>query len=156
MVSPTLAEFVSESLYAEEHWYVHELLEVDAEQGAIVALTDTTKLGGSVEAQRPWPGQPKHVPGNVMIQMTGTLGNLHAVFVLGLRMTEGWVGFGVGIDEARFRNIARIGPPLRARAQQTRVRRIGGRVFVSYEFEFTQEGALVFESRQTAVWARHE
>lgn len=147
-------DFSVESLYTPDHWYVHDLIEVDAAAGRLVGITDTTQLGASVEAQKPWPAQPKHVPGNVMIQITGTLGNLHAVYVLGLRMTEGWVGFGIGIDQARFRNLARIGPPLRVLAQAKRVRRLKGRVFVTYDFEFLQDAQLVYESTQSAVWTQ--
>jgi hypothetical protein len=153
---PLPDDFGEQSLYTSDHWYVHDLLELDAASGRVVALTDTTRLGPMVEGQKPWPGQPKHVPGTVMIQITGTLGNLHAVYVLGLRMTDGWVGFGVGIDEARFRGVGRIGPPLRVMAEADRVRRMKERFFVRYRFEFQQEDSVIYESTQSAVWHRGE
>lgn len=151
---PLPEDFARESLYTPDHWYIHDLSEIDAAEGRIVGVTDTTRLGALVEAQKAWPGQPKHVPGTVMIQITGTLGNLHAVYVLGLRMTEGWVGFGVGIEEARFKNLGRIGPPLVVTGWARRVRKLAGSVYVSYEFEFRQEDIVVYTSKQAAVWSR--
>jgi hypothetical protein len=39
-------------------------------------------------------------------------------------------------------------------ASAEKVRRIRGSVFVSYAFDFRQGDTLIYESRQTAVWAR--
>ena len=76
---------------------------VDVPAGRVVCRVDTTKLGPLVDAQRPHTGHTRHVPGAIMVQITGTLGNLHAVYVLGLRVSEGWVGFGTHVRNARFR-----------------------------------------------------
>jgi hypothetical protein len=147
-------EFRAESLYEPEQWYVDDLLEVDAEH--VVGVCDTAALASShiVAAQRPWPGQPKHVPGIVIVQITGTLGNIHAVLGLGLRMSEGWVGFGTNILEARFRGLGRLGPPLRCELRVDDLRRLEGSMFVTYSFRFSQADATVYTSRQRAAWRR--
>jgi hypothetical protein len=89
----------------------------------------------------------------VVIQMTATLGNLHAVYVLGLRPSEGWVGFGAKVTMARFPSLGRIGPPVDAELRSTRVRKLRGSWFAEYAFRFEQEGRTVYESEQTAVWS---
>lgn len=148
-------EFRAESLYEPEQWYVHDVLEVDAEH--VVGLCDTKALVGSpiVAAQRSWPGQPKHVPGIIMVQITGTLGNIHAVVGLGLRMSEGWVGFGTNILEARFRGLGRLGPPLRCELRVEDMRRLEGSLFATYSFRFSQESTTIYSSRQRAMWRAH-
>ncbi len=153
---PLPPDFAAESLYAPDAWYVHDLVELDADAGRVVALIDTTRLGALVDAQRCWPGHDKHLPGAVAIQVTGTLGQLHAVYVMGLRATEGWVGFGTHIKKARFPNMGIIGPPVHAALTATRTRRIRGTWFLEYDFRFTQEDRLVYESTQTAAWGQSD
>lgn len=147
-------QFRAESLYAPDQWYLHDLLEHDAEH--VVALCDTSTLARSpiVLAQQPWPGQPKHVPGIIMLQITGTLGNLHAVLGLGLRMSEGWVGFGTNILEARFRGLGELGPALRCELEVEDLRRLEGSLFVTYAFRFSQNDRNIYKSRQRAAWRR--
>ena len=155
---PLPEEFTRESLYEPEFWFIDELVELEVDEtehlDRLVALCDTRRLGEGpiVAAQRPWPAQPKHVPGIVMVQITGTLGNLHAVCALGLRMSEGWVGFGTNIHSARFRGLGRIGPPLRCELQVERLRKLGAALFVTYNFRFEQEGQVIYQSRQSASW----
>lgn len=146
--------FASESLYTPDQWYVHDILELDAEH--VVGVCDTATLVDNplVVAQRPWPGQPKHVPGAIMVQITGTLGNVHAVFGLGLRMSEGWVGFGTNILTAKFKGLGQLGPPLRCALKVDDQRELGGQLFVTYAFRYEQDGQLVYSSRQRACWGR--
>lgn len=153
---PLPPDFARECLYAPDHWYISDLLELDAAGGRVVAEVDTTRLGALVEAQQPHPGHPRHVPGAVMVQITGTLGNLHAAYILGLRPSEGWVGFGTHVRAARFPSLGRIGPPVRAELTTTRVRKLRGRHFVEYDFRYTQDDRVIFESQQAAVWVRGE
>jgi len=56
----------------------------------------------------------------------------------------------------RFKDgaLATVGPPILLECRATRVRRIRGSVYVRYAFRFEQEGALVYESEQGAVWRR--
>ncbi len=147
-------EFRAESLYEPDLWYVHDLRSWDADH--VVGVCDTAQLAGDpiVAAQRPWPGQPKHVPGIVMIQITGTLGNVHAVLGLGLRMSEGWVGFGTNILDAKFRGLGQLGPPLDCELRVEDLRRLDGALFVTYRFRFRQADKTIYSSRQRAAWRR--
>lgn len=151
---PLPPDYEAEALYRPQAWFIHDLIEVDREGGRVIGQIDTTRLGPLVDAQIERPGHPKHFPGAVAIQATGTLGQLHAIYVLDLRMTQGWSGFGTHILDARFRRIGTIGPPVIARCTATRVRKVRGTIFVDYAFEFTQEGAPIYESTQRAAWVR--
>jgi hypothetical protein len=148
--------FASESLYTPDQWYVHDI--VESSDDHLVGICDTSKLVDDplVVAQRPWPGQPKHVPGAIMVQITGTLGNIHAVTALGLRMTEGWIGFGTNIMEARFRGLGEIGPPLRCELRAESRRELKGQLFITYAFRYEQDGRVIYTSRQRASWMRAE
>lgn len=145
-------DFARESLYAPEAWFIHELLALDEIAGVIRARTDTTRLGFLVDAQRDLPGHARHLPGAVAIQITGTLGQLHATYLLRLRPSDGWVGFGTHLKMARFPSMGVIGPPLDVQATVLRSRAIRGTVFNEYRFAFTQEGRTVYESEQTAAF----
>lgn len=153
---PLPDDFADESLYTPDAWYVHDLLELDRDAGRLVAGIDTTRLGPLVDAQRRWPGHDKHFPGAIAIQVTGTLGQLHAVYVMDLRPTRGWVGFGTHIKSARFPRMGRIGPPVEAELVATRTRQLRGTWFIDYAFCFRQEGAVIYQSTQTAAWGRSE
>ncbi len=153
---PLPEDFAQESLYAPDAWFVHDLLQVDAGAGLVRARVDTTRLGPLVQAQRAWPGHERHFPGAIAIQVTGTLGQLHAVYCMGLRPTEGWFGFGTHIKAARFPRMGRIGPPAEVEVRSTRQRMIRGVWFVDYAFRYEQEGQLFYESEQTAAWGRTE
>jgi hypothetical protein len=153
---PIPEDFAAESMYAPDGWFVHDILEVDREGRRLVALVDTTRLGPLVDAQRPWPGHERHFPGAVAIQITGTLAQLHAVYVLDMRATDGWLGYGTHIHKARFLRLGRVGPPVQASCVVTRVRNVRGTVFVDYDYEYTQDGAVIYESHQTAAWVRSE
>ena len=145
--------FQRESLYLEEAWFLDDVLELDKDAGRIVASLETERLDGLVHAQRPWDGRhAQHLPGAVAVQMTGTLGNLHAVMIMGLLPSEGWVGYGTGIKRARFPSVGVIGPPVIATAQALRCRQVRGTWFLEYDFEFSQEERSVYESQQTAAW----
>lgn len=149
-----LAELESEALYSPDGWFVHRVLSVDPEHHRVVAEMDTTRLGLLVDAQRPLPGHALHVPAALAIQATGTLGQLYAVFVLGLRVTDGWVGFGTHIHEARWGKIGLIGPPVVMTATCTRKRRLMGTWFCDFTYRYEQEGEVVYTSRQTAAWRK--
>lgn len=153
---PLPPDFADECLYAEDQWFVHDLLELDPQAGLVRGRVDTTRLGRLVESQQVRVGHPLHVPGAVMIQITGTLGNLHAVYGLGLRISEGWSGFGTHVRGARFPSLGRIGPPMDVELRATRHRRFRGRHFVDYAYRYEQEGREVYRSEQAAIWFRGE
>ena len=147
-------DFREECLYEPSHWFVHEVRVLDREKGHVVGVIDTTRLGGYDAAQRLVGAHERHLPGAIAVQVTGTLGNLHATYVVGLRMSEGWVGYGTHIKDARFKRLARIGPPVIAELRELRRRQWQGAWFLTYRFQFEQEGEVVYESEQIAVWRR--
>ena len=151
-----LENYAQESMYTREAWFIDEVLEVNADAQRVVGLLHTEHLKTLVEQQRVWPGHPKHFPGAVAIQMTATLGQLYAIYVLGLRATEGWVGFGTHIKKAKFGALGEIGPVVRAQATCIRARQIRGTWFTDFEFEYTQNGKLLYASTQTAAWVQGE
>jgi hypothetical protein len=91
---PIPDDFAIESMYERDAWFVHDLVEVDRAARRIVGGIDTTRLGAFVDAPRAWPTHDKHLPGAVAIQITGTLAQLHGVYVLDMRSTDGWLGYG--------------------------------------------------------------
>jgi hypothetical protein len=147
---PLPADFETECLYRRDQWYVTDLLDIGASH--VHGLVDTARIGAVVDAQVETTGHPKHVPGAVMVQITGTLGNLHAVYALGLKISEGWSGFGTHIRGAKFPSIGRIGPPVDVFMQVTRHRRFRGQHFCTYAFTYTQEGREIYVSEQSAIW----
>ncbi|MEZ4240132.1 MAG: hypothetical protein R3F59_29070 [Myxococcota bacterium] len=151
---PLHDDFEREALYAPEVWYVHDVLELDPEANRVVAVIDTTRLGPIAAAQRTHGGHQPHLPGAVAIQVTGTLGNLNAVYLAGLRVSEGWCGYGTHVHGAKFPRMAVIGPPVTAVSTATRRRKLRDTWFLDYTFRFEQEGETVFESRQSAAWHR--
>lgn len=153
---PFPEDFEQECLYRPDAWYLHDVLVLDPEDNRVVGLVDTTRLGPLVDAQRTWPGHAKHFPGAIAIQVTGTLGQLHATYCMGLRATDGWFGFGTHIKKARFPGMGEIGPPVHAELRATRQRKLRGVWFVDYDFRYEQEGRLIYESTQTAAWGRSE
>jgi hypothetical protein len=152
---PLPSDYATEAMYAPEAWFVHDL-DVFADENRIVGHIDTNKLGTLAAAQRVWPQHPQHFPGAVAIQVTGVLGQLYAVYVLDLRATQGWVGFGTHIKTARFASMGVIGPPVRAHLEATSVRNIRGTIFTRYAFRFEQEDRVIYTSEQTAAWVRSD
>lgn len=149
------AGFVADCPYAPEAILLEEILEVDRDASRLVASMPTRESLPLTEHQRVDPERhPLHVAAGVMVHLTGMLGFAHAYFVLDLRQADGWVGFGTNIQDARFGRLVTIGPPLRAECRGTQMRRIRGTLYVKYAFRFEQDGAVVYESRQAAVWRR--
>ncbi len=149
-------DFADESLYTSDAWFVHALCSVDPDAGTLHAQMDTERIGWLVDHQVVLPGHPAHLPAAVAVQATGTLGQLYAVYGLGLRRAEGWTGFGTHIHQARFRRMGEIGPALDLHLTCTRQRTLMGTRFCDFDFLFTQDGQPVYESSQTAAWRRAE
>lgn len=89
-----------------------------------------------------------------MVHLTGILGFMHTYFILGLRHSDGWIGYGGRIYEARFRKLATMGPPLDLEIQATKIRQSSNRVFGRYDFQFAQGGELIYTGDQAAMWMR--
>ena len=148
-------DFLADCPYAPEAILIDEVLEIDRDASRIVARMPTHEnLPLTVHQRVHVERHPLHVAAGAMVHLTGMLGFAHAYFVLDLRQADGWIGFGTNIQEARFGRLATIGPPLRAECRGTQVRRIRGTLYAKYAFRFEQEGAVVYESRQAAVWRR--
>lgn len=151
---PIPDDFEREALYTPDAWFVDDVLELDPEAGRVVVRVDTTDLGPFVAAQRSVGGHPKHVPGAVMIHLTGTLGQLQAIYCRGLRPSEGWIGFGTVIKKARFLKLGEIGPPVVATATLLKARQFRGSWHLTSEFVYEQQGEPIYYSEQTATWFR--
>lgn len=151
---PLPADFEAECLYRPEAWFLHDLIELDADAGRVVARCDTTRLGALVDAQIELPAHPKHLPGAVALQITSTLASLHAVYLMDMRPSQGWAGFGTHVHSLRFPRMGRIGPPVDCTLELISRRTLRATVFTRYRFTYRQEGEVVYESEQTAAWVR--
>ncbi len=150
---PLDPDFLADSPYGPGGLLLDEILLVDRDRGLVVARMPTSPSLPLTREQRNHPiHHPPHVSGGLLVHMTGMLGFAHAWYVLGLRHRDGWIGYGARIHAARFHGMARPGPSLVLKGWTTQVRRGTARVLARYRFEFEQEGALVYEGDQTAMW----
>lgn len=149
--------FVADCPYLEGGLLLDEILEIDREQSAIKARMPTHDDLPLTREQRAHDVRhPRHVSGGLMVHMTGMVAFAHSYYVLGMRHADGWIGYGVRIHNARFHRLVRPGPPLELSCRATRIRKQPASVFARYTFAFEQEGALVYEGDQTAMWNRLE
>lgn len=141
--------------YDPRAFLIDEIVSMEFEARRVRARLDTTKDLPLVALQRGDPQvHPRHIPGPVLVQLTGMLGIVHAYFFHGVRFDEGWIGFGSRIHRADFKRLVRLGPPLELESVETKARTSMGRQVVRYEFRFTQEGKLCYYGDQTATWLR--
>ena len=147
--------FVADCPYGPSGLLIDDIVEIDRAGSRIVATMPTHAELPITRDQRADPVRhPRHVSGGLMIHVTGMVGFAHGYHVLDLRHADGWIGYGTHIHEARFRKMARIGPPLVLSCTATSVRKIRGALVVRYAFGFTQEGESVYEGDQTALFHR--
>ncbi|MBX7097933.1 MAG: hypothetical protein K1X89_09485 [Myxococcaceae bacterium] len=147
--------FVADCPYGPGGQLIDEVLEVDKAKSLVRARMPTHGELPLTREQRTHPRfHPAHVSGGLMVHMTGVLGYVHAYYVLDLRHRDGWVGYGVRIQSARFHNLARLGPPVILTGWCTHARTGTEKVLAKYEFEFHQEGTLVYQGEQTALWSK--
>lgn len=152
---PLEPEFVEECFYLPEGLLIDEVLEVDKAESLIRVRMPTHDDLPITRSQKVHPVlHPRHVSGGLMVHMTGVAGMVHAYYVLGLRHSEGWVGYGGAIHKARYKNLAPPGEPIEIRCQATRVRKREKTAVVRYEFLFTQGEKDVYQSEQTAMWMK--
>ncbi|HEV7558966.1 MAG TPA: hypothetical protein VGO00_26015 [Kofleriaceae bacterium] len=148
-------DFVADCPYGPGGLLLDDIVRVDREASLVVATMPTSADLPLTRDQRAHPERhPRHVAGGLMIHATGMLGFAHAYFVLELRHAEGWTGYGTQIHEARFRRMARIGPPMSLACTATSVRRIRGSIVARYQFRFEQDGEVVYTGDQTALFSR--
>ena len=148
-------DFITECLYGPKAWFIHDV-DFYPEEKRLVGHLDTTRIDAFVGAQREWPLHDKHFPGGVAVQVTAILAQLYGIYVLDMRATDGWVGFGTHIHEAKFPTMGRIGPAVECHLRELSHRKIRHTWFSEFEFEYFQEGATMYRSRQTAAWRRSE
>lgn len=132
-----------------------QLLEADAEQRLVRCRMPTDRPLPFTDQQRVHPTRhPRHVAGAVMVHATGMLGFVHAYYLLGLRHSEGWVGYGSNIHKVAFRKLVPPGTPIEATCVATKQRLGKARHVIRYSFEFRHEGEVCYEGDQSAFWLR--
>jgi hypothetical protein len=147
--------FIADCPYGPEGLMIDDVLEIDVEKSMVRVRMPTHEQLPITSTQRAHPVlHPRHVSGGLMVHMTGMVGFVHAYYVLGLRHHDGWIGYGVKIHHARFHSLAHVNAPLELKGWATTVRRGDSKILARYSFEFTQEGRLVYEGDQTAMWSR--
>ncbi len=152
---PIDQEFIDDCPYGPDAMLLDEVLEIDAAQSLIRVRMPTHDALPITAAQRAHPVRhPRHVSGGLMVHMTGIAGFAHVFYLLGLRHRDGWIGYGARIHSARFRALAVPGDPLHLECKATRLRKGEERALGRYEFRFTQNGKLVYEGDQTAMWMK--
>ena len=58
------------------------------------------------------------------------------------------------IHTATFRKMVTLDAPMSCWTRQKKARRIGGKIFSTYEMKFSQHGEAVYESEQSAIWLK--
>ena len=149
-----MRRFLDTFLYEEGAFMFDEVLEMDAEAGTIGAVLDTKRLLPLSALQRVDARHPAHVSAAELLMVTGSLGCMHAWFFHDCHWDEGWVGFGSRIHRADFKNLARIGPPLRLESRETKVRVGARRVMLRYEFHFWQGDKIAYRGDQSALFVK--
>ena len=129
------------------------LVEED-ERGCVFEKTVTMDDPGVAE-QRVTPAWPHHLPGELVIALTGQAGFI-AARRRGL-IGDGWRGHGVRIVDARFSAPVLVGERMWARVDVGRVRRLGGSVHVQFRFRMWKAGAAgdvveTYRSEQHAIF----
>lgn len=149
--------FVADCPYGPEGLLIDEVISIDAEGQSVVVRMPTHDDLPLTREQRVHPlFHPRHVSGGLMVHMTGMVAFVHSYYVLGLRHSEGWIGYGGRIHSARFRALAKPGMPLLLECKAKQMRRTPKQVLARYDLRFTQDGVLVYEGDQTALWMKIE
>jgi hypothetical protein len=148
-------DFVDDCPYGPGGLLIDAIVRVSIEESLVAARMPTgTDLPLTREQKNHPVRHPAHVSGGLMVHMTGMMGFAHAYFVLGLRHREGWIGYGARIRSARFHALAPPGPPMILECRATQLRRGTASVLARYSFRFEQEGRLVYEGDQTALFSK--
>jgi hypothetical protein len=147
--------FIADCPYGPGGLLLDEITQVDRATSTLVARMPTHPDLPLTREQRAHPVfHPHHVSGALMVHVTAILGFAHAYFVLDLRHAAGWIGYGTHIHEAKFKKLGEIGPPIELVCTATNVRRIQKSIVARYRFRFMQNGALIYEGDQTAIWSQ--
>ena len=152
---PLDPDFLADCPYAPGGLLIDEVISIDRERHHVVARMPTHDELPITREQRAHPVfHPRHVSGGLMVHMTGMVAFVHSYYVLGLRHSEGWIGYGGRIHSARFKALAKPGAPLLLECTATKLRRTPKQVLARYELRFTQSDVVVYEGDQTALWMK--
>jgi hypothetical protein len=147
--------FVDDCFYEPDALLLDQILEINAEERLVRASMPTHPQLPITSGQKTHPiHHPPHVSGGLMVHMTGVIAFVHFYYLLGLRHSDGWIGYGVRIHQARFHALADTERPLVLECRADRVPRIRRKFLLRYQFRFTQGDSLVYEGDQTAMWMR--
>jgi hypothetical protein len=150
---PLDPDFAADSPYGPGGLLLDAILEVDRSAQRLVGQMPTSDDLPLTCEQRAHPQHhPRHVSGGLMVHMTGMIGFAHAYYILDLRHSDGWIGYGGKIYAARFHALAPPGTPLQLEVRATEVRSRGHQIFARYLFRFTQGDTLVYTGDQAALW----
>jgi len=154
-IGPLEPAFVDDSFYAPGAMLIDEILEIDEEKDLVRARMPVHENLPITQHQKVHPIlHPRHVSGGLMVHLTGVIAFAHFYYLLGLRHKEGWTGYGVRIHEAKYHSLAHMNAPLVLQCQAIRRPRVRSKFLVRYHFHFTQDGELVYEGDQTAIWMK--
>jgi hypothetical protein len=133
---------------------VFDALVGEDEDGCTFEKTVTMDDPGVAE-QRVTAAWPHHLPGELVIALTGQAGCI-AARRRGL-IGEGWRGHGVRIVDARFSAPVLVGERFFARVDVGRVRKVGRSVHVQFRFRMWKPGAdgadiETYRSEQHAIF----
>jgi hypothetical protein len=145
--------FVEDCPYGPGGLLLSDILLVDRDAGRVICQMPTHAELPLTREQRAHPVKhPRHVSGGLMVHMTGMVGFVHAYYVLDLRHSDGWIGYGGRIHKASFKALAEPGEPIVIDCHTTRLRKGAAKVLARYEFVFRQRDKVVYEGDQTALW----
>jgi 3-hydroxymyristoyl/3-hydroxydecanoyl-(acyl carrier protein) dehydratase len=148
-------ELLAESPYGPGGFLIDRIESIDPEKHVVVVRMPTHEDLPLTREQNAHPVRhPRHVSGGLMVHMTGMVAFVHTYYVLGLRHSDGWIGYGGRIHSARFRNLAPPGEPLMLECTVTQIRKRATRVIARYAFRFTQGDKIIYEGDQTAMWLK--
>jgi hypothetical protein len=128
---------------------------IDEDQHGCVFEKTVTMDDPGVAAQRVTPAWPHHLPGELVIALTGQAGCI-AALRRGL-IGDGWRGHGVRIVDARFSAPVLVGERLFVRVDVGRVRKVGRSVHVQFRFRMWKPSAggnevETYRSEQHAIF----
>jgi hypothetical protein len=150
-------EFLETYFYATEAFFIDEINSAHPNTGEIFATcrAHTNWIMSSRQRGRTdW--HPRHISGGDLIMVTATLGSLHAYFFHSCKWKDGWIGFGSRIENAEFHKLGRVDLPLELHSKEIKQRCGAKRTLISFEFQFSQEGKLIYSSQQTALLVKSE
>jgi hypothetical protein len=111
---------------------------IGEEEKACVFAKVLTRADPGVAEQRVTPRWPHHLPGDLVIALTGQA----AIIMLRRKriISEGWRGHGVRIRDARFSAPVYLGERFYTRAEILRIRRLRDGMHVRFRFVMWKDG----------------